>query len=222
MRGITARGVVCVLLTLSGLGCRSVYRFRCTSRPAGAVVLVGQEMMGETACSFKIPKRSELIQEGRIEFTFCLPDGREKKRVVDLHRVKATNPVAEVVAAPFWLAGVGLLLLTGNDRDHQDPPFTSESQSKSEHEELSTAFLGLGFAGIGAIVYALLGGDTDSLSDYPLWVDFDEPPDGGEPQTPPASREGAYHGLAARRGEVCSRKRDPTPLERPLLSLPKG
>jgi hypothetical protein len=164
------------------------------------VVLVGQEMMGETACSFKIPKRSELIQEGQVEFTFCLPDGREKKRVVDLHRVKATNPVAEVVAAPFWLAGVGLLLLTGNDQDDQDPPFASENQSKSEHEKLSTAFLGLGFAGIGAIAYALLGGDTDSLSDYPLWVDFDEPPDGGEQQTPPASREGACHGLLAHRG----------------------
>ncbi len=144
-------------------------------------------MMGETACSFKIPKRSELIQEGKIEFTFCLPDGREKKRIVDLHRIKATNPVAEAMAAPFWLTGLGLLLLTGNDPDEEDPPLGSESQSKSEHEKLSTALLGLGFAGIGAVVYALLGGDTESLRDYPLWVDFDELPDAGGPQAPPAS-----------------------------------
>ena len=186
MGGTTARAVVCVLLTLSGLGCRSVYRFRCTSRPAGAVVLVGQEMMGETACTFKIPRRSDLIQKGRIEFTFCLPDGREKKRVVDLHRVKATNPLAEVAAAPFWLTGVGLLLLTGNHRNGADSPFALESESKGDHEVPCTAFLGLGFAGVGAVVYALLGGDGDSLRDYPLWVDFDEPADTGGQQAPPA------------------------------------
>jgi hypothetical protein len=179
--------MVCGLLVLSGLGCRSEYRFRCTSRPAGAAVLAGQEMMGETACSFRIPKHSALIRDGQIEFTFCLPDGREQKRVVDVHRVKATNPVAEAVAAPFWLTGLGLLLLTGNDPDEEGPPFASENQSKSEHEKLSTALLGLGFAGIGAAVYALLGGDAESLRDYPLWVDFDEPADTGEQQAAPAS-----------------------------------
>ncbi len=109
--------------------------------------------------------------------------------VVDLHRVKATNPVAEVFAAPFMLAGVGLFALFHGDRDNEDPPFPSESQSKSDHEGLSGTLLGLGFVGIGAGVYALFGGDSESLSDYPRWVDFNAPPDAGEPQTPPGRRE---------------------------------
>lgn len=77
MSGAIMRGVICAILALSGLGCRSVYRFRCTSRPTGAGVLVGEQRLGATACRIKIPKRSELIQDGRIEFTFCLPDGRD-------------------------------------------------------------------------------------------------------------------------------------------------
>jgi len=165
------RGVICAILALSGLGCRSVYRFRCTSRPTGAGVLVGEQRLGATACRIKIPKRSELIQDGRIEFTFCLPDGREKKRVVDLRGLKATNPGAEIFAAPFILTGAGLLVLTGNGRDAADSSFASDSQARSDRHRLSTALLGLGFLGAGAGVYALLGGDAESLSDYPVFVD---------------------------------------------------
>ncbi len=189
MQKMTPREVVCVVLALSGLGCQSAYRFRCTSRPAGAVVLVGQERMGETACTFKIPKKSDLIQDGQIEFTFCLPDGRQQKRVVDLHRVKATHPVAEVFAAPFVLTGAALLFLFHDDSDNDDPPLASESQSNDDHGGLSGTLLGLGFVGIGAGVYALLGGDGESLSDYPLWVDFHEPQDPNGQQTPPPVRE---------------------------------
>lgn len=125
------RGVICAILALSGLGCRSVYRFRCTSRPTGAGVLVGEQRLGATACRIKIPKRSELIQDGRIEFTFCLPDGR----------------------------------------DAADSSFASDSQARSDRHRLSTALLGLGFLGARAGVYALLGGDAESLSDYPVFVD---------------------------------------------------
>jgi hypothetical protein len=189
VRRTTVKGIVCVLLILPGLGCPRVYRFRCTSRPAGAVVLVGQEMMGETACSFKIPRKSKLVQGDQIEFTFCLPDGREQKRVVELRRVKATNPVAEVFAAPFLLASVGLFALFHGDPRNTELPFPSESQSKDDHGGLTGTLLGLGFLGIGAGVYALLGGDAESLSDYPIWVDFNEPPDAGGQRTPPVLRE---------------------------------
>jgi hypothetical protein len=145
-------------------------------------------MMGETPCNFKIPKKSNLIQDGRIEFTFCLPDGREKRHVVELQGVKATNPVAEVVAAPFLLAGFGLVLLFAGDSDDEDSSWPSESQSEDERDRLSGTLLGLGFLVVGAGVYGLLGGDCESLRDYPVWVDFDAPPDADEREAPPGAQ----------------------------------
>ena len=41
-------------------------------------MVVREQMLGETPCSIKIPKESDLVQDGKIEFTFCPPDGREK------------------------------------------------------------------------------------------------------------------------------------------------
>lgn len=180
MRARTARGVVCVLLALSQLGCRSVYQFRCTSKPSGAGVVVREEMLGETPCSLKIPKKSELIQDGKIEFTFCLPDGREKTCMVDLHGLKATNPVAEAVASPFLLAGVGLLWLAGLDKNDADSFSADRVASKDTGGRACSALLGLGTLGVGAGLYSLLGGDADSLNDYPVRVDFNEPQGGCE------------------------------------------
>jgi hypothetical protein len=139
--------------------------------------VVREEMLGETPCSIKIPKKSGLIQDGKIEFTFCLPDGREKRRVVDLHDVKPTNPVAQIVAGPFLLAGVGLLWLGGMGKNDED-----SSAADSEHNDAGgracSALLGLGTLGVGVGLYSLLGGHPDSLNDYPVRVDFNEPVDG--------------------------------------------
>ena len=175
MHGGTLRGVVCVLLALSQVGCRSVYQFRCTSNPSEAGVVVREQMLGETPCSIKIPKDSDLIQDGQIEFTFCLPDGREKRRVVDLHDLKPTNPVALVVASPFLLTGVGLLWLAGADKDDEDSSSADSAGSEDAGGSVCSALLGLGTLGLGAGVYFLLGGDADSLNDYPVRVDFNEP-----------------------------------------------
>ena len=137
-------------------------------------------MLGETPCSIKIPKKSDLIQDGKIEFTFCLPDGREKKRIVDLHDLKPTNPAALVVSMPFLLAGVGLLWLAGADKGDDDSSSVGSAGSKDLGNRVGSALLGLGTLGIGAGLYSLLGGDTDSLSDYPVRVDFNEPQGDGD------------------------------------------
>lgn len=180
MHGATTRGVVCVLLALSQVGCRSVYQFRCTSNPSEAGVVVREQMLGETPCSIKIPKDSDLIQDGKVEFTFCLPDGRERKRIVDLHDLKPTNPVALVVSMPFLLTGIGLLWLAGADKDDEDFSPTGSAGSEDAGGRVGSLLLGLGTLGLGAGVYSLLGGDTDSLSDYPVRVDFNEPQDGAK------------------------------------------
>jgi hypothetical protein len=180
MYGITLRGVVYVVLALSQIGCRSVYQFRCTSKPSGAGVVVREEMLGETPCSIKIPKKSDLIQDGKIEFTFCLPDGREKQRAVDLHDAKPTNPVAQIVAGPFLLAGVGLLLLAGIDKNDENSYSQDSERSKDVGGRACSALLGLGVLGVGAGVYSLLGGNAGSLNDYPVRVDFNEPEGGCE------------------------------------------
>jgi hypothetical protein len=180
MQGRTAKEVVCVLLALSQLGCRSVYQFRCTSNPSEAGVVVREQMLGETPCSIKIPKDSDLIQDGKIEFTFCLPDGRERKRIVDIHDLKPTNPTALVVSMPFLLTGIGLLWLAGVDKDDEDSSPADSAGSKDTGGRVGSALLGLGALGLGAAVYFLLGGNTDSLSDYPVRVDFNEPQDGSE------------------------------------------
>lgn len=56
MDGVVVRGVVGTLLVLPGLGCQGVYEFRCTSKPRGAGVLVGEESLGEAGCNVKIPR----------------------------------------------------------------------------------------------------------------------------------------------------------------------
>jgi hypothetical protein len=137
--------------------------------------VVREEMLGETPCSVKIPKKSDLIQDGKIEFVFCLPDGREKKRVVDLHSLKPTNPMAWIVAAPFLLTGVGLLWLGGADKNDENSSSADRGGSKDAGGRACSTLLGVGTLGIGAGLYSLLGGDTDSLSDYPVRVDFNEP-----------------------------------------------
>jgi hypothetical protein len=175
VQGRTLRGVVCVLLALSQVGCRSVYQFRCTSKPSEAGVVVREQMLGETPCSVKIPKNSGLIQDGKIEFTFCLPDGRQEKRIVDLHDLKPTNPVALVVSMPFLLTGVGLLWLAGVDKNDEDSSAADSAGSKDTGGRAGSALLGLGALGLGAGVYSLLGGDADGLNDYPVRVDFNEP-----------------------------------------------
>jgi hypothetical protein len=184
-----ARGVVCTLLVLPQFGCQGVYRFRCTSKPSGAGVLVGEEVLGETACNIRIPKKSKLIRDGKIELTFCLSDGRERTQILNLHKFKPTNPIAEVVAAPFLLAGVGLLALALNGGDSEDSSLADENESENVGGRVLTAVLGLGVVGIGVGVYALLGGHPDSLNDYPVRVDFTEPPSGDQPVLPPPRQE---------------------------------
>jgi hypothetical protein len=107
----TTKRMICLFLILSQLGCRSVYRFRCTSNPSEAGVVIAEEMVGETPCEVEIAKDSEWIEDGRVTFVFCLPDGWEKATVVDLTGFEPSNPLAEVVAAPFFLVGFGAFLL---------------------------------------------------------------------------------------------------------------
>jgi hypothetical protein len=161
---------LCVILLLTQVGCRSVYRFHCTSRPFPAGVLVGQDMLGETPCTVKIPKHSV--------FTFCLPDGREKTHTVDLHSLKPSNPLAEIVSAPLMLAGAGLILSSGAHGDDEDKE-TDQPWAKDEKEkhrnDLNMGLVGFGAAGAGMGVFHLLGGDEASLNGYDIRVDFDEP-----------------------------------------------
>ena len=165
-----ASKAVYVVLILSSCGCRSEYRFRCTSNPSEAGVVVGQEMMGETPCTVKIPKDSELIQGGKIEFTFCLPAGQERKHTISLDGLKPTNPVAEIVAAPFLLAGIGLLALSHGDNTDEEHQSAWDSDRAADDTRMD--LLGIGALGAGVGLYYLLGGDTDSLRGYPVHVDF--------------------------------------------------
>ncbi len=161
-----------VVLALAQLGCNSQYRFRCTSNPKGAVALVGGEAQGETDCTVEIPKDSDLIRDGRIEFTFRLPDGREQTKTMDLHELKTANDFALIVAAPFLAAGFVLLVpwVEEDDEDEEDDEFANEA-----------GLLGLGSLGIGMGIFFLLGGDTEAGLGYSVHVDFPAPADVNAP-----------------------------------------
>jgi hypothetical protein len=105
MRRTAVRWMVLAGFVGGQLGCRSVYRFECTSSPTEAGVVVQEQMLGETPCTVEIPKDSDLIRDGKIAFVFCLQDGREKTNVVDLRGLRPSNPFAEIVSAPFVVAG---------------------------------------------------------------------------------------------------------------------
>ena len=178
MYKVLVRRTMCLLLIVTQLGCQSVYRFRCTSNPTEAGVVIAEQMVGETPCDVKIPKDSEWIQDGKIEFVFCLPDGREKSKVVDLHDLEPSSPLAEIVAAPFFFAGVGLLLIgTDRSRDDEDPSpphlWAEHKRHKDDDSGFVTGLAGIGIAGIGAGLYSLLGGDSDALDAYEVHMDFD-------------------------------------------------
>lgn len=186
MHGATFRGVVCVVLILSQVGCRSVYRFQCTSCPPEAGVVIGEEMVGETPCQVEVPRDSEWIQDGRIEFTFCLPDGRERKKVVDLHRFKSSHPLAETVATPFWVVGGGLIIWAAATLDDDDDSDYDEERDDDDDDAIVTGLAGFGVLGIGAAVYGLLGGKSEGLRTHKVLVYFDEPAGEQESQTPAA------------------------------------
>jgi hypothetical protein len=174
------RQAVAVSLVVAQLGCRSVYRFECTSSPTEAGVVVEEQMLGETPCTVEIPKDSDLIRDGQIAFTFCLPDGREKTNVVDLHGLKPSSPFAEIASAPFVVAGFILLLpfLLANHED-EDDSCTSEEDDK--HSDITTTLLGFGAMGIGYGVYRLCGGDLDAGKPRHVHVNFHEPADANAP-----------------------------------------
>jgi hypothetical protein len=164
------------------LGCRSVYRFECTSSPTEAGVVVEEQMLGETPCTVEIPKDSDLIRDGKIAFVFCLPDGREKTKVVDLHGLKPSNPFADIVSAPFTLVGFVLaapfLLACADDEDDED----------DEHPDIGITLLGFGVLGIGYGVYCLCGGDVDAGKARLVYVDFSAPADVNTPASDGTSR----------------------------------
>jgi hypothetical protein len=169
-------GGLCVILVLTQVGCRSVYRFHCTSRPFPAGVLIGQDMMGETPCDVAIPKNSDYIRDGKIVFTFCLPDGPEKTHTVDLHDLKASSPLAETVSAPLVLTGLALISSSGKDDEDKETDHPWAKDEKEKHRNnLNMGLVGFGVAGAGAGVFHLLGGDEASLNGYEIRVDFNEP-----------------------------------------------
>lgn len=161
--------VVCAVLAIMQVGCRSVYRLRCTANPETAGVLAGGEMMGETPCVVKIPRRSELIRHHKVDLTFCLQDGREKTHTVDLHGLKPSNPLAEAVAAPFLAVGAGLVRASGWGEDDD------EENEDQDDDDAGSALIGAGGLGVGTGLYYLFGGDGDSLEGYKVHVDFEEP-----------------------------------------------
>lgn len=182
--------VVCLCLVLSQMGCRSVHRFHCTSYPSEAGVLVADEMMGETLCDVMIPKDSDAIQDGKVEFVFCLPDGRKKAKVVDLHGFKPSNPAAELAAAPFVLGGVLLLGIAFNDDDDSS---SATHEGDDENDRLVTGLAGAGSLGIGAGLYYLLGGASKGTRVHTVDVNFNESADEQEPMVP-TSQDAAQDG----------------------------
>ena len=160
-----AREGLCLVLVFMQIGCRSVYRLDCTSEPAPAGVLIGEEFLGETSCTVEIPKDSDWIRDGRVELRFCLPNGQEQTRLVDLRGLEPSNPLAEIIAAPFVLGGLGLLWMGQDDED---------DDLLSGHDSQELTWLGLGALGIGAGVYLLLGGDLGRSDPCRVHVIFNE------------------------------------------------
>ncbi len=174
--GTRLKQIMCVVLVLGQMGCRSVYRFRCTSHPTPVGVTIEEEMVGMTACDVKVPKDSPWIRDGKIEFTFHLPDeqeaiggSRQRKRVVDMAGLRATNPLAEIVSGPFFLTGVGLVALAGETLQDED------ADTKDKEKGLGWGLFGFAVLAVGAGVYALCGGDSRSMSATEVRVNFDEP-----------------------------------------------
>ncbi|MEN6334996.1 MAG: YitT family protein, partial [Phycisphaerales bacterium] len=142
--------------------------------------------MGETECEVKIPKDSDLIQDHKIAFRFCLPDGQERTKVVDLHGLKPSNPLAEFVAAPFMLAGGGVLLVAAASDDDEDEDFSSshhKEKDKNTGDRLVAGLAGVGVMGIGAGLYYLCGGKTGGMDVHEVHMDFNEPAGEQESQT---------------------------------------
>jgi hypothetical protein len=163
-----------LILAVSQLGCQSVYRFECTSNPKGASVVVGGEVRGQTNCTVEIPKDSDLIQDGQVEFTFRLPDGRAKTKVVDVSGLKPSDPV--VLTASLILGVAGIILLVPYalvDEEDPDPDYDDFARD--------AAWLGLGAFGTGAAVYYLFGGDELFGELCDVHVDFDQPADVNAP-----------------------------------------
>ncbi len=161
------------------MGCRSVYRFHCISYPTGAGVTIAEEMVGVTECDVEVPKDSPWIQDGKVEFTFHLPEEqatpgqvREKKRVVDLAGLKPSNPLADIISLPLIVAGVGLIWVAGETlKDDEDDP----EKDRDVGEGLGIGLLGVGLVAAGIGAHWLCGGDSDSLTPRKVRADFDEP-----------------------------------------------
>lgn len=188
--------VVCLCLVLSQMGCRSVYRFHCTSYPSEAGVLVADEMMGETPCDVEIPRDSEMIEDGKIAFRFCLPDGGEKTKIVDLYDFEPSNPLAEFVAAPFFLVGGGTFLLAINDDDKEEDSSWNHGDDEDAGDRLVAGLAGLGVAGIGAGLYCLLGGKFEAMKVHEVHISFNECVDGVESPVP--ASQGVSRGYPTR------------------------
>jgi hypothetical protein len=85
------------MLILMQMGCRSAYRFHCTSSPTPVGVTIAEEMVGMTACDVQVPKDSPWIKDG---------DSQEKKNVAKDLGVGAIGVVV-------LLAGSGVHQLLG-------------------------------------------------------------------------------------------------------------
>jgi hypothetical protein len=137
--------------------------------------VIVDEMVGETPCDVEVPKDSDWIQDDQIEFTFCLPDGREEKMVVELHGRRPSNPLAEFVAAPFFLAGGGLFVAAiAEDEDDEDSAWDRD-EDKGKGNRFVVGAAGLGIAVIGAGLYGLFGGKSEGLKVHEVHMDFDGP-----------------------------------------------
>jgi hypothetical protein len=172
------RQVVVVALVVGQLGCQSVYRFRCTSNPKGAIVSVEGQVQGRTDCTVEIPKDSDLIQDGKVGFTFHLPDRREETKVVDLVALKPSNDFPLLISSPFFVAGLILMVPWMMEADEDEDEEEDEEAEKIANQ---AGLLGLGALGIGGVIFFLLGGDTEAGKPAGVHVDFDEPADANVP-----------------------------------------
>ncbi len=180
----TCRATLSIALILAQFGCTPTYDIRCFSEPSGATVTVREQVKGTTPCEFTVVPKGPDAPDGRLEVTFVLPDGRQKKEVVLLKNARSAGNLGQAIGKAVGV--VGLVLAVPYILEHGDDDSQSDTSSDDDSGVDALAAVGLGVMLAGGGIYCLAGGTEEKGNTYEIRVAF-----------PQASGHGLDHPLPA-------------------------
>jgi hypothetical protein len=163
--------LICIVLIFTQLGCSS-YRFRCTSEPSGATVVVGGWPRAETPCRIEVPADSPLISENKLELVFAFLDGRQKSVIIDVSDMDPVNPLIEITSSIFGVVGF-LFLWASQPDDDDDDHYRRHDDDENFADRLSNGLIGIGSLIAGSALNSIMSTDPDCTRGYPVHVVFD-------------------------------------------------